>query len=481
MISFVYEEIIEPILSLLGYLGAFFFANILSIFIFLLALLIIGRMVNERRRPGNIFGWAILIIIFPIIGVPLYFFFGGRKSRRLVKHKRESYHLSAQIIARVSAETADDIILHTQFKGNQVTLLGDGVETFKSLTEEIEKAEHSIHIMTYILGNDATGRHVVELLTRRASEGLVVRLLLDSLGSWGKKGRFVRPLRKAGGQVVSFMPMLPLQTHTSANLRNHRKIAIFDHKHAIVGGQNLDTRFISEEKSDDLFIDFSVHLKGPVVRGLNRIFLTDWAFAAELTADELTEIYSHQPYPCGESTIDLIPSGPEIESDPLWENIITLVQECREKITIVTPYFIPDEVLFQSLIIKAHAKRKVRLILPERSNHPLTDFARNHYIRRLNEEGVEILFHQRGMIHGKIIIADDRWALIGSANIDPRSLFVNFEIGLLHSSPNDIATFQNWVNQLLPDCIAYEDSQKVEQGTVRRLTEDFAHLLGPLL
>ena len=280
---------------------------------------------------------------------------------------------------------------------------------------------------------------------------------------------------------MRFIPVLPIQTHTSANLRNHRKIAVFDGTRAIVGGHNIDDRFVGDKPDPNRFLDFSVLISGPLASGLNRVFLIDWSYAAKMTPSDFRKAFAHQPSPCGGSTIEVIVSGPDIERDPLWDFIITLVHECQSHITIVTPYFVPDEVLFRSLMVKAHAGRRVQLIMPEKSNHWMADMARNHYIRQLCSSGVEIMLYKKGMVHGKLFLVDGTKALIGSANIDNRSLFVNFEIGLVHTSPKDIALFQGWVDGLLPGCRPFQETTLAEKGSSHQFAEQLAHLLIPLL
>ena len=472
-------ELISLLRNLIEFVTAFLVPHLFSILGFILALLIIGRMILEKRQPSNIFTWSLLVFLVPVIGVPLYLVFGGRKSRRLAARKREIFQI-ADRIARQTGGEAKSSPGGGHFEKNNFFLLEDGVLTCRALLEEIKQAQTSINIMTYILGRDATGSRIVELLAERARDGLTVRLLMDGLGSFGSGRSFVQGIRDAGGSVARFMPVLPLQTHTSANLRNHRKIAIFDNERAIVGGQNLDNRFLDFEETNTLFLDFSAIIEGPVVSGLNQIFLTDWAYAAKVSPHEFEEIFAHRPPPSGDSSIEIIASGPDVEGDPLWSTVITMVQECRETITIITPYFIPDEVLFRSLMVKAHNGRKVKIILPEHSNHALADLARNHFIRQLHASGADIRFHQKGVVHAKLMIVDE-CALIGSANIDLRSLFVNFEIGLLHRTPGDVRAFQAWVGRVEADCLSFADTRRVKSTRPQRLAEDFAHLLIPLL
>ncbi len=481
MIKLIPVNFGQILLDWLEPLAAFLGANFLSLLGFVLALLIIGRMLSEKRQPSNIFAWSLLVLVFPVVGVPLYFLVGGRKSRWLVKRKRAIYEIAMRVADEARPQEKAVQTLTNRFEGNDISLLRDGMEAFEAICREIEAAERSIHIMTYILGRDEPGRRVRDLLAAKAAQGVEVRLLIDGFGSLFTRSRFLRPIVEAGGQTARFIPVLPLQTHTSANLRNHRKIAVFDNEKAIVGGQNIEKRFMGASPDPDRFLDFSVLVCGPIVATLNRIFLTDWAYAAKASPHGFQEIFAHRPSPCGESAMEVIASGPDVEGDLLWDRIITLVQECQRKVTILTPYFIPDEVLFRSLMVKAHRGKRIRIVLPEHSNHTLVDLARNHYLRELHRSGAEILLHPGKMIHGKVMLIDNTCALIGSANIDMRSLFVNFEIGLLLTTPADIVLLRSWVDDLLDDCRPFAISPGARNGKALRMSEQFAKLLVPLL
>jgi cardiolipin synthase len=463
---------------------------------FVLALLVIGRLVLEKRTPSNVFAWGLLMVFVPWVGAPLYFLFGGRKSRRLVRAKMQVNAFAAQLAGGLNVQSPPalgavaQLAARRRFAYNAFHLLGSGVEAYEAFRSEIARARQSIHVQTYILGRDEYARQIVADLEERARAGVEVKVLVDALGSLGAAGHFLAPLRRAGGRTARFMPMLPLQTKTSANLRNHRKYAVFDRNRAIVGGQNIDRRFLAARDEPGLFTDFSAIIEGPVVAAFNRSFASDWCFASGDSPREFRELLAHVPQSCGPHEIEAMTSGPDIEGDPLWERLLTLVQQCQNELTIVTPYFIPDEVLFCSLIVQAHAGKRIRIILPERSNQPLPDFARHHYLRQLHEAGVEVLlYHGPGehaednprMIHAKLVLVDNRVAMIGSANVDLRSLFVNFEIGVFLYSPEPIRELTRWTERLLPDCVTYLASGHAGAGANRRLMEDFAHLLGPLL
>jgi cardiolipin synthase len=454
---------------------------------FVLALLVIGRLMLEKRNPSNVFAWGLLMLFVPWLGVPLYFLFGGRKSRRLAQAKMRVNAYAAQLAAGVNLEglpTGDEpprLAPRRKFAYNAFHLLGDGVAAYAALRSEIARARRSIYLQTFILGRDEDARRIVEDLAARAREGLEVKLLIDALGSLGSGGRFVQPVRAAGGRVARFMPVLPLQTKMSANLRNHRKYAIFDQERAMVGGQNVDKRFIAARDGPGLFLDFSAVIEGPVVAAFNRSFVSDWCFASGDSPQEFRELLAHIPESRGPNEVEVMTSGPDVHGDPLWERLLALVQQCQEELTIVTPYFIPDEVLFQSLLVQAHLDKRIRLIVPEKSNHVMTDFARHHYLRQLHEAGVEVLFYRPRMNHGKLVLVDGRVAMMGSANMDMRSLFVNFEIGVFLYSPEPVRELTRWMERLLPDCVSYTEAGYAESGANRRVMEDFAHLLGPLL
>lgn len=487
MWAWINDQLLLPLTSWLGGAFAFFITNATTVLGFILALLIIRRVLTEKRNPSNFFAWFFIVVFFPLVGVPLYFMFGGRKSRKTTRIKREIADVARSLTdtSEDRLPSAHDMLAYesgnTATTGNHFELLPDGESAFHRICKEIQTAEHTIHIATYILSRDATGNKIVELLAKRAAEGVTVRLLLDSLGSWNQTRAARHKIRKAGGHVAMFMPVLPIQTHISSNLRNHRKIAIFDNYRAITGGQNLDMRFLGATPTADRFTDFSVITQGPAVAYLTRTFLADWAFAAKESPAKYGELLRHTPEEAGDSTIEVIASGPDITTDPLWEQIIRIIQEFKQSLTIVTPYFMPDEVLFQSLIVKAHTGRNIRLVLPLRSNHSIADIARYHYLRQLHEAGVEIRFYTPRMLHGKVILADGKVALVGSANIDMRSLFVNFEIALLHYSAPDIAQLDQWAEGIIKQSISYEEAAADKQLMPAKLTESLVHLLVPLL
>lgn len=460
--------------------------HLLTVAGFLLAFLAIARLMSERRQPGNTFAWLLAIAFVPYVGVPLYLMLGGRKVRQLAARKARLCPIVPGVPPSPAASGATARILTLNgacppVGGNRIHFLANGEESFAELERHINAAQHSIHLMTFILGRDAVGKRLVRLLAKRAREGIKVRLLLDSLGCFMASGRFVDPIREAGGEVAKFMPVLPLQTRGSANLRNHRKVAVFDECVAIVGGRNLAREYMGPTPLMSRWRDLGAVIEGPAVTLLNQTFLADWAFASGQSVDDLLQ---EAPPATGDfvgtSELQVVASGPDVEGDTLYEGILSLVQHAERSIWIVTPYFIPDEVLFRSLLLKARAGVEVRIVVPARSNHPITDLARRHFLRELHAAGANIMLYQRGMNHAKLILIDEGTGLFGSANLDMRSLFVNFEIGVVTYSPGEALVLTAWMR----DVFAHSKPMP-EPRTERRLMpvigEEIARLLAPML
>lgn len=457
----------------------------------LLALFALARLFGERRAPSNTLAWLMAIVLLPYVGVPLYLLFGGRKLRQLAARKRRirlpvPAHLRATDATRADpvAQAISTNGAGEPVAGNHTRLLPSGEAAFAELERQILGARHTIHVATFILGRDPVARHLIRLLARRAAEGVKVRLQLDALGCFLSSRSFVDPLREAGGEVATFLPVLPLSGRWSANLRNHRKIAVFDHQTAIVGGQNLAQEYLGPRPWRKRWTDIGAVIQGPAAALLDDVFLADWAFATGRPplAPEIDDLVRPpSAYPPGSGELQVVASGPDVTGDPLYEGLLAMVQEARSSVWIVTPYFIPDEVLLRSLVVKARAGRDVTLIIPARSNHPITDLARRPYLRQLVRAGARVLAYEPRMLHAKTVIIDDRLALIGSANVDMRSLFVNFEIGVVLHSAEDVRELRIWAGELTRECLTLTLADLRRRSFPANLAEDLSRLITPLL
>jgi cardiolipin synthase len=464
-------------------------SDLLTIGGFILALFLVARLMSQKKAPGNTFAWLLIIVLLPYVGVPLFLVFGGRKLRRLAA-------LKSNLIPKLPSPPGTPSLFATwpvahtimasgagsPVAGNRLQLLTTGEETFAVLERHILAARHTIHINTFILGRDETGRRLVRLLTERARAGLKVRLLLDAVGCMFVRRSFYASLREAGGEVVTFMPVLPFTSRGSANLRNHRKIAVFDGASAIIGGHNLAHEYMGPTPYRKRWRDLGALIEGPAATLLDEVFVADWCFASRQSPEVLRRGGARRAAPDrGEAELQVVASGPDVPGDPLYEGIISMIQEAERSIWIVTPYFIPDDVLLRSLIVKARAGRQVTLIVPEHSNHPVTDFARRHYVRELQRAGGRVRLFRPGMLHSKAVIVDDRIGLLGSANFDLRSLFVNFEIGVVVHTENDVLEMKAWAEALAAHCHEPRGEPRKRYRLLVSTLEDFSRLLAPLL
>lgn len=344
--------------------------------------------------------------------------FGRRKHRRLAADRRRLRALS-EALAPDGRATA-----------NRVTCLldRDGVEAHAALVAAIRGARRRISIGTYILANDAVGRSLVRLLAERARAGVEVRVLVDAVGSRFLPWTAGAILRRAGGRLERFNPFLSLRGRGSANWRNHRKIAVFDGTAAIVGGQNLGGRYIGSSPSRRRFRDASFLIEGPAAAALEHIFVADWCQATGTQPEDHRAILAENPAEAGPALVSVVDSGPDAPGDPLRARLRRELASARETIDLVTPYFIPDGELLGLLESKARAGTKVRLVVPRRSDHPVTDLARRSALRRLHAAGAEVLLHGPGVVHAKLVAIDRARVMVGSANLDMRSLFLNYEV-----------------------------------------------------
>jgi cardiolipin synthase len=229
--------------------------------------------------------------------------------------------------------------------------------------------------------------------------------------------------------------------------------------------------------------DFGAQIQGPAAAMLNDVFIADWCFASgqdpEKLRAEIPADLSQQSMGAGE--LQVIASGPDVSGDPLYEGLVAMIQAAETIIWIITPYFIPDEVLLRSLVVKIRAGCAVTLIVPAKSNHPVTDFARRYYLRELHAAGANIRLFGPGMMHSKATIVDDRIALFGSANFDLRSLFVNFEIGVLAHSKPDVQAIKQWAQGLFDAAREHKARSRNRFRLLSGIAEDLSRLLAPLL
>jgi cardiolipin synthase len=425
--------------------------------------------------------WLLAIVLVPYVGVPLYFLIGGRKHRRLAARKAPLYPRSRSSATGTEAQHAVERVLVTAgaprpTSGNQLELLATGEATFARITSLFEGAEHSIDVSTFILGDDATGIAMLELLSRKASEGVRVRLLLDGLFAFRSNRKALARFSKAGGRFAIFMPLLRLPFRGPANLRNHRKIIVVDGQRAILGGMNLAVEYMGPTAHPGRWRDLSLALSGPAVIHLHAVFRSDWEFAA-IGGGDGAESIEFLPPQTGSARLQVVASGPDVLLDTYYDAILSALFQAKKRIWIATPYFIPDEAITRALVLAIRRGVDVRIVVPARSNHLTADIAGGSYLRQIEDTGGHVCPYLPSMMHAKIALIDTEIGVLGSANLDMRSLFLDYEIAVFAYSRDQLEELTKWFESLLADCAPQLD----RPGRARALAEDLGRLLAPLM
>jgi cardiolipin synthase len=444
--------------------------------------MVIASMLRQRRSPQSSIAWFLFIIFFPYLGAPAYLILGRRKLKSIHDIKAAKLVTSIKQTVPEKEATRTDLMLRSYgipgaTSGNQVRMLTSGQEGWDGLAGVIEKAQSTLYVETFIFSSDETGTEILKLLVKKAKKSVKVRLLVDAIGSFHTSDSFFSPLEKAGGKVARFMPIFNNPLKFRINLRNHRKITVADSRWAMAGGMNIVSDDMSPKAKPGQWSDLSFVVEGSAAFNYEQVFRADWQFSSgeELVLDaSKTEVNRND---AGNSVVQVLPSGPDMIYDTIYDTIMTSAFEARERLWIITPYFVPDEALERALIIACHRRIDVRIIVPAKSNHPLTDMAGASFLREIGAAGGTILRYNKGMVHAKAILVDRRMAMAGSANMDLRSFFLNCEVMQLCYSLPEITAIEKYAEMLSKDSI----QGMPEIGAMRDIAESIVRMGSPLL
>lgn len=465
------------------------------------ALLVVVSVLRRRKEPMAMVAWIFAAVTLPFLGPLLYGLFSTtRVHRKASRRRRRVAHLVSRLKEQAAARTRslqdcltpelpeDEQSIEQLGRtlsqipataGNLVRIYQEADATYAALEEAIRAARHHIHMEYYIWQPDATGRHFRDLLVEKARAGVECRVLLDAVGCRRLTRGFLRPLLEAGCQVAFFMPLYPLRRRFSPHLRNHRKNCIIDGRLAFVGSQNIGDEYRGRRKSLSPWYDTHLRISGPAALFLQQIFVEDWAFAARQSLSD--DAYFPPPTAAGPSVVQILPTGPDQDIGVLDQLVFAAVSTARDSIRIATPYFVPGPALRMALVHACYRGVRVGLVLPTRSDAPLVLWAGRSFYAELLAGGVEIYEFDGGMLHSKIMTVDDRWCMVGTANMDMRSFRLNFEITAL--------IYDDAVTRTLADSIDRHraNSRRIGPRDVwqRRLPEQLyegvARLFAPLL
>ena len=464
------------------------------------ALLTVPSVLLQRAgRPIAAVSWILALFALPALALAAWWLFGRVHLRGRVRRRRGSSlstvrslseirrdipaskaeHSKPQRSASLLAPHLPEEMIDSVFPaapGNRVSLLTSVAEVQQAWTDLVREAEHHLHLLFYIWRDDRTGRVLRDLLIEKARQSVQVRVVHDAVGSFGLPSDFFTDLIRCGGQVARFMPIRLVSATPTLNFRNHRKLIIADGRKACTGGVNVGDEF-TEWK------DLGIVISGPGVNQLQEAFIDDWYFT---TGEELASsrfFFSQPPLPGadqGAAICETIVSGPDQAFNSTREMVFLAVTQCRQRLWIATPYFVPDEALLLALRTAVYRGVDVRVVLPAYNNHPLVRRASCAFYPELFKGGVRI-FEYQGMSHAKAMLLDDNGVLIGSANLDIRSFRLNFELSTFVHDTGLNRDLEAWLDRLLADAdeMVADDFKQLPPGT--RLVNVAAHLLSPLL
>jgi cardiolipin synthase len=435
--------------------GGLISAHGLVIALAILVYVTTSHVMRQRRQPSAAIAWILFMVLVPYVALPAYLIFGSRKLAR------PGVLAPQRLLARQPAEpwavaTIESLGQPAPAAYSALAVHADGAHARQALFEIIEGAQRSIDLCTFILGSDHLGGRVIDALAARARAGVRVRLLLDGLGNLMGGRPALRPLVRAGAECELFVPPLRSPLKGRTNLRNHRKMLLADAHRADArlwaGGRNLADEYFEGVRGREPWHDLSFDLRGPLVRQAADLFEHDWAFArgqsgftaASAPAAESGDGSDRGPLVArGAEGAQLIASGPDQVDDTVYALLVAAAYQARRRIGLATPYFVPEPALLMALCLAARRGVAVDLLLPERSNHRLSDFARARALRGLIAAGGRV-YLAPAMMHGKLALIDDAVALAGSANLDNRSLFLNYELMFAFHERAAIGHFETW-------------------------------------
>ncbi|MCP1771273.1 cardiolipin synthase [Neisseria perflava] len=426
------------------------------------ALICMVRVLYKQRNTGSAFAWLIILFLFPLFGTIGYLLIGeprlgAARAKRADEMNRFYESFADKYLTPMYLDTADKIPPHyygisqaaarttglQATQGNSMTLLSTTDSIVESMLADIDAAQQSCMLAFYIIDPQGRIETLLEAVIRAANRGVDCAILADGVGSSGFfKSDWVKRLRDAGVEVECALPVGVLRTlFTRTDLRNHRKILVLDNKIGYTGSFNLvDPRFFKQDSGVGEWVDVMMRCTGPMVLEMAAVFFADLAVEDDENLhgiqQYLTEHRDRIPQMLpekmrqGEIVAQVIPSAPEQGGHVIYENIISVIHAATRRITITTPYFVPDEPLLNALTVAAKRGVEVMLIVPAKVDSKMVRYASRAYYPMLLAAGVKIAAFNGGLLHAKTLTVDGGYALFGTVNMDMRSFFLNLEISL---------------------------------------------------
>lgn len=452
------------------------------------------RVLMDNRQPAKTMAWMLVLMFIPFLGIILYIFFGQntRKERKIWQQsldqltKRSMLEFVEQKDFNIPEEyrTISNLFMNQNlalpFKNNEVEIYTSGYDFFPSLLMEIGKAEHHIHIDTFIVSDDPLGRIIADALIDKAKQGVEVRLIYDDVGSWRTPNSFFTRMRNEGIEVYAFMPVRFPAFTSRVNYRNHRKICVIDGEVGFIGGMNIARRYVQGTPKQS-WRDTHVKLTGAAVYGLQRAFLVDWYFVSKVFITERSyypEIIIGQ----NNSLVQVVTSSPTSLWPEIEQGYVRILTNAKHYVYMETPYFLPTDPILFAMRVAALSGVDVRLMIPYETDTKVVEWASRSYVIEASKAGVKILLYRKGFNHSKLLVSDDAMATIGSTNVDFRSFENDFEANAFFYDKKIALQVKEVFLADQKDSIDLDDVRRfIKKPFLQRLWESFVRLLSPLL
>ena len=438
-----------------------------------------------KRNSRVAFGWLGLIIVFPIAGALLYALFGvNRVQRKAQRISQESDLEPGQALwpektieGASMSRTGFNVTGSKLIPENRVTTFYNGEEAYPPMLEAIDSARREILLSSYIFDNDETGRRFVEKLAAARNRGCTICVLVDDVGIRYSLPTIIRELKRHQLPFRRFMPLRLIPPSFSINLRTHRKLLIVDRSVSFAGGMNIGDRQLVNGPSSHRASDLHFSFDGPLTADCVRLFAEDWKFSKGNDLEAWTGTHKSG----GSARCRLISDGPDENLDSLMLVIMGAISNARRRVWIMTPYFLPERQIMGCLQAAALSGVDVRVMIPEINNWPLVQWALQHNMAEMLQAGVRIYQRPPPFAHSKCIIVDDEYTLLGSSNLDPRSLRLNFELGIEVFDQKINLELSSHFAEVVAHCTAFTPERLKSRRTLARLRDGTAALFSPYL
>jgi cardiolipin synthase len=408
----------------------------------------VGAAVHAAMTKQDVraaIGWVSLTLFSPLFGALAYFVAGVNRIRRTMVSQQRDEAMIAH--ARLPEAPGIDVVPYSGFQfaslkvlsdqisrfqlvgGNRVQPLAGGDETYPAMLQAIRAARHTVALQSYIFDNDPIGREIAQAIIEAHGRGVQVRVLIDSVGARYSHPPIVKMLERAGVRTARFMtnPMGVLRM-PYANLRSHRKILVVDGRIGFSGGMNIRAAFVQALAGDETNRDTHFRYEGPIVAQFLSVFAHDWDFTTGETLPEQTWFEPNGDAKTGRIPVRCVPSGPDRSINSTHDMLLGALAVAQRHVRIQSPYFLPDQTLIGALNTAARRGVRVDIVIPDHNNLRLVDYAMRAQLDQVIRRGCRVWRATGPFDHSKLLTVDSAWSYVGSSNLDPRSLRLNFEL-----------------------------------------------------